>query len=53
MANRDDRPLSNRMDLLSSCLENQDMRSEAIKFKPEVGKILMFPSYLKHFVYPF
>ena len=24
-----------------------------IKFKPEVGKWLIFPSYLKHFVYPF
>ena len=33
--------------------ENQDMRSDTFKFKPQVGKILMFPSYLKHFVYPF
>ena len=33
--------------------ENLDLRSEAIKFKPEVGKFLVFPSYLKHFVYPF
>ena len=33
--------------------ENQDMRSDTIKFKPEVGTMLMFPSYLKHFVYPF
>ncbi len=33
--------------------ENQDMRSDNIKFKPEVGTILLFPSYLKHFVYPF
>jgi hypothetical protein len=29
------------------------MRAEAIKFKPEVGKFLVFPSYLRHFVYPF
>ena len=33
--------------------EVQDMKSEAIKFKPEVGKFLVFPSYLRHFVYPF
>jgi uncharacterized protein (TIGR02466 family) len=33
--------------------ENQDMRSDNVKFKPEVGTILLFPSYLKHFVYPF
>ena len=33
--------------------ENQDMRSDNIKFQPEVGTILLFPSYLKHFVYPF
>ena len=31
----------------------QDMRSNYLKFKPEVGKLLVFPSYLKHFVYPF
>ena len=33
--------------------ENCDMRSDNIKFKPEVGTMLVFPSYLKHFVYPF
>jgi hypothetical protein len=33
--------------------ESSDMRSDTIKFKPEVGTMLMFPSYLKHFVYPF
>ena len=33
--------------------ENSDMRSDTIKFKPEVGTMLVFPSYLKHFVYPF
>lgn len=30
-----------------------DMRNDSIKFVPEVGKMLIFPSYLKHFVYPF
>ena len=30
-----------------------DFRSDGLKFKPEVGKLLIFPSYLKHFVYPF
>ena len=33
--------------------ETQDMRSNYLKFKPGVGKLLVFPSYLKHFVYPF
>ena len=33
--------------------ETQDMRSNYLKFKPEIGKLLIFPSYLKHFVYPF
>ena len=33
--------------------ENCDMRSDTIKYKPEVGTMLIFPSYLKHFVYPF
>jgi len=33
--------------------ETQDMRTNYLKFKPEVGKLLVFPSYLKHFVYPF
>ena len=33
--------------------ENQGFRSDNLKFKPEVGKILVFPSWLRHFVYPF
>ena len=33
--------------------EAQDFRSDGVKFKPEIGKFLVFPSYLKHFVYPF
>jgi len=33
--------------------ENQTFRCDNIKFKPEVGKLLVFPSWLKHFVYPF
>ena len=33
--------------------ETQDMRTNYLKFKPEVGKLLVFPSYLKHFVYHF
>ena len=33
--------------------ENQSFRSDNIKFKPEVCKFLVFPSWLKHFVYPF
>jgi len=33
--------------------ENLGFRSDTLKFKPEVGKLLMFPSWLKHFVYPF
>ena len=30
-----------------------DFRSDGVKFKPKIGKFLVFPSYLKHFVYPF
>lgn len=33
--------------------EAQDMRSDTLMCKPEVGMILLFPSYLKHSVYPF
>jgi len=33
--------------------ENLGFRSDILKFKPEVGKLLMFPSWLNHFVYPF
>ena len=33
--------------------EAQDMRSDTLMVKPEVGMILLFPSYLKHTVYPF
>jgi len=33
--------------------ENLGFRSDTLKVKPEVGKLLMFPSWLKHFVYPF
>ena len=30
-----------------------EFRTESFKCKPEIGKLLMFPSYLKHYVYPF
>ena len=33
--------------------EPVDMRSDTIMFKPEVGMMLVFPSWLKHSVYPF
>ena len=33
--------------------EAQDMRSDTLMCKPEVGMMLLFPSYLKHTVYPF
>ena len=33
--------------------ESQPFRADNIKFKPEVGKFLVFPSWLKHLVYPF
>ena len=33
--------------------ENQNFRSDNLKFKPEVGKLIVFPSWLRHFVYPF
>lgn len=33
--------------------DTQNFRNDSVKFKPEVGKFLIFPSWLKHFVYPF
>jgi hypothetical protein len=33
--------------------EPQSFRCDNLKFKPEVGKFLVFPSWLKHLVYPF
>ncbi len=33
--------------------DKQDLRSDTLTFRPEVGKLLMFPSWLKHSVYPF
>ena len=33
--------------------EKADFRSDNLKFKPSVGKMLLFPSWLKHSVYPF
>ena len=33
--------------------EKQNFRSDTLTFRPEVGKMLLFPSWLKHFVYPF
>ena len=33
--------------------ESQEFRSDNIKFRPQVGKMLIFPSWLKHSVYPF
>jgi len=33
--------------------QSEDFRSDTLMFKPEVGKMLVFPSWLKHSVYPF
>ena len=33
--------------------ESQDMRSDTLMVKPKVGMMLIFPSWLKHSVYPF
>ena len=33
--------------------EALDFRNDNVKFMPKVGRMLIFPSYLKHFVYPF
>ena len=33
--------------------EPVDMRSDTLMFKPRVGMMLVFPSWLKHSVYPF
>ena len=33
--------------------DKQSFRSDTITYRPEVGKMLIFPSWLKHSVYPF
>ena len=33
--------------------EKQTLRSDTLTFRPEVGKMIIFPSWLKHSVYPF
>lgn len=33
--------------------DTQNFRNDSARFEPEVGKFLIFPSWLKHFVYPF
>ena len=33
--------------------DKQNFRNDTLKFRPEVGKMLIFPSWLKHSVYPF
>jgi len=33
--------------------EKSDFRSDNLKFVPKVGMMLIFPSWLKHTVYPF
>jgi len=48
---KDHYPANGRIEFMYG--EAQDFRSDGVKFKPQVGKFLIFPSYLKHFVYPF
>ena len=33
--------------------DKQNFRNDTLTFRPEVGKMLVFPSWLKHSVYPF
>ena len=33
--------------------DKQSLRSDTLTFRPEVGKMIIFPSWLKHSVYPF
>ena len=33
--------------------DKQNLRSDTLTFKPEVGKMIVFPSWLKHSVFPF
>tara|TARA_Y100000004_G_scaffold63025_1_gene70603 strand:+ start:170 stop:877 length:708 start_codon:yes stop_codon:yes gene_type:complete len=33
--------------------DKQNLRNDTLTFRPEVGKMLVFPSWLKHSVYPF
>ncbi len=33
--------------------ESANLRNDTLTFKPEVGQFLIFPSWLRHSVYPF
>ena len=48
---RDHYPTSGLIDFKFG--EKQDMRSDTFLLHPELGKMLMFPSWLNHTVYPF
>ena len=48
---RDHYPVSGTIDFKFG--EKQDLRSDTLIFHPELRKMLMFPSYLNHTVYPF
>jgi len=48
---RDHYPASGLIEFMYG--EKSDFRSDNLKFIPEVGMMLIFPSWLKHSVYPF
>jgi hypothetical protein len=48
---RDHYPASGLIDFKFG--EKQDMRSDTFLFHPQLGKMLLFPSWLNHTVYPF
>ena len=48
---KDHYPVSGMIQFMQG--DKQNLRSDTLTFKPEVGKMLVFPSWLKHSVFPF
>ena len=48
---KDHYPVSGTIQFMTG--EKQSFRSDTATFRPEVGKMLIFPSWLKHSVFPF
>ena len=48
---KDHYPVSGMIQFMQG--DKQNLLSDTLTFKPEVGKMLVFPSWLKHSVFPF
>mgnify|MGYP005673859129 CR=1 FL=1 len=49
--NKDHYPVGGTIQFMQG--DKQDFRNDTLTFRPEVGKMLLFPSWLKHSVFPF